>query len=195
MSLSAKELKFVGEVARGSSPRAAYKSVYNPKTDNNDSIRAMASRLMQRPGVREAIESVKRDMQADMVTSCVWDNRAAMIARISDARRLDCEIDRQLQGVEMELQGIEQNETLSDAEKLTLKGRTMQKSVIARTVQIKQTIYADLDKSIQGAQPDGEQPLFMQLLQLNPDSFGINEDPDEYAASTVKQSNTDKTAV
>jgi hypothetical protein len=194
MSLSARELKFVAEVARGSSPRVAYKSVYNPKTDNQDSIRAMASRIMQRPGVREAIESVKREMQADMITACVWDARAAMIARITDARRLDMEIDRQLQGIESELQGIESDETLPDSEKLKLKGRLMQRSVIARTVQIKQTIYADLDKSIQGAPTDGDQPLFMQLLQLNPDSICIQEDPDEYAASTATKPDIEKTA-
>jgi hypothetical protein len=180
MSLSSKELKFVSEVAHGASPRAAYKDVYCPKTDNNDSIRALASKIMRRPGVREAIEQIKEDLQAEMVASCVWDARAAMIARINDARRLDMEIERQLQGIDIEVQGIEQDETLPDSEKKKLKGRVMQRTVIARTVQIKQSIYADLDKSIVGVRPDDEPCLGERLLALR-DS--ITEDPDEYAAS------------
>ena len=184
MTLSAKELKFVAEVAHGSSPRAAYKAVYNPKTDNQDSIRALASKVMRRPGVREAIDTIKAEIQADMVASCVWDARAAMIARITDARRLDCEIDRQLHGIDIEVQGIDSDESLSDSEKLQRKGRIMQRSVIGRTVQIKQTIYADLDKSVAGVKSDDEPCLGERLLAL---SAAIDFDPDEYAENTQKK--------
>lgn len=183
MSLSAKEMKFVSEVAHGSSPRAAYKAVYNPKTENQDSIRSLASKIMRRPGVREAIDSIKAEIQADMVSSCVWDARAAMIARINDARRLDCEIERQLEGIDTEIQGIESDESLSDSEKKKLIGRVKQRNVIGRSVQIKQSIYADLDKSVAGNTDETTIPIGLQLLQLDPRDC-MQEDPDAYAVSS-----------
>lgn len=181
--MTPKELKFVSEVAHGSSPRVAYKAVFNPKTENQNSVRAMAAKIMRRPGVREAIDSIKAEIQADVVASCVWDARAAMIARINDTRRLDMEITRQLEGIDIEIQGIESDENLSDSEKKKLKGRVMQRNVIGRSVQIKQSIYADLDKSVAGKADETTIPIGLQLLQLDPRDC-IQEDPDAYAVSS-----------
>lgn len=174
MALSKKDQTFIGLIIKGDKPKSAYKVAYNPKTDNPDSLRSLASRTMRRPDIQSAIETALNDIQTETINAAIWDKRAATIQRVNDIRALNDEIDRQRKGIEMELDGIERNDI-----QLIQKGRVMQKPVVARTIQIKQTIYQDLDKT---ADTKGnELPLAYFLLTKAQDS--IKENPDDYKAN------------
>ena len=180
--LNRKQAQFVALIIQGTPSGDAYQAAFHPDTANRDSLRAMAARERRKPAVSEAIAKGLEALHADAVQGAIWTQRAAMVARIQDIGAIDAELQRRADGLQMEIDGIQADETLADARKKQLIGRAMQRPILGRDLlTAKQMIYAALDGH---AITDGaDQPISMaaRILQLSVDA--ITENPDDYCVN------------
>lgn len=188
--LSKKQSQFVALIIQGTPAGDAYLDAFHPDTSNRDSLRAMAARERRKPAVNEAITKGLEALHADAVQGAIWSQRAATVARIQDLGAIDAELQRRADGLQMEIDGIQADETLSDAKKAQLIGRAMQRPILGRDLlTAKQLIYAALDCSV--VTDGADQPISMaaRILQLSVDA--IKENPDDYCVNRPGNATTD----
>mgnify|MGYP003413172152 CR=1 FL=1 len=176
-TLNRKQVAFVNLIINGEPSSLAYKIAFQPKTDNPDSLRAMASRERRKDEVEAAIIDGLQEIKDDAVQGAIWSRRASIIARMNDLELIDQEIQRRQDGLEMEIQGIREG-FYGQHEKKEMIGRAMQRNLLGRELfAAKQMIYASLDAF------DGETVKQADLTASFVDSTDFDENPDEYAAN------------
>lgn len=124
------KMDFARRVIDGDPPCDAYRSIFGGDTLSTDTIRVYAARMMKDPLVSSTVSDALDAMRSDAIRSAVWTVRASIACRIDLIKTMKTEIARRRDGLDIELQGIDLDDTLSDAEKMTKKGQAMQKSVI-----------------------------------------------------------------
>jgi len=175
--LNKKQIAFVNMIINGEPSGLAYKAAFNPKTDNPDSLRAMASRERRKHEVEGAIIDGLQGIKDDAIQGALWNKRASIIARMNDLETIDLEIQRRQDGLELEIQGIQEG-IYCPAEKKELIGRAMQKNLLGRDLfATKRDIYADLDNFENESAKQSD--LTNQFLQAT----DFSENPNEYAAN------------
>lgn len=175
--LSKKQSEFVTHIIEGTPPGQAYKLAFAPKTDNADSLRAMASKERRKPEVNAAIEDGLQALKAEAIQGALWNFRASVISRMNDIETIDMEIQRRLDGLDMEIEGI-QAHWYAPSEKKQLIGKAMQRALIGRDLlATKQMIYASLDAMAGGSdRPESAAARFI-------DATTFDENPNDYAAT------------
>lgn len=145
MTLTDSQKEFVALVLQGRSPSDAYRQAYGG-TDNPDSIRSLASRVMRKPAVTQAIREGREAQKADAIASGVWSRRASIEYRIGLLTALEAETRRRADALREYCEGIDNDEVLSDAEKMQKKARARSRQIIGRdTVAAQLSILAALD--------------------------------------------------
>lgn len=179
--LSKKQAEFVAAIIQGTGAGEAYRQAFHPKTENADSLRAMASKERKKAEVAEAIANGLAAIAAEAIQGALWSERASIISRIQDIEAINAEIRRRLEGLSIEIEGINADETLSDAEKKQRIGKSMQRALIGRDlINAKQTIYAALDLLTASRNDTTQVPMFIELLNKSLENDPIN--PDDYTA-------------
>ena len=129
--LKRKEAAFVRLVLQGVPNQEAYKQAFGG-TDNPASVRSLVSRVLRRPNVAAAIHEGFERQHKDAIETGIWTRRASIVARLKVQEAIQTEIERRKEGLQKELDGIEADTTLTDADKEQRKGRAMQRPLISR---------------------------------------------------------------
>lgn len=144
-TMDAQESQFVEAVLQGRGASEAYRQAYGG-TDNPDSIRSAASRVMRRPAVADAIRAGREAQKADAIASGIWTRRASIQYRIGLLSAIEAETARRYKAMQAYCEAIDADEVLSDAEKAQKKALAMSKPIVGRdTVSAQLSILAALD--------------------------------------------------
>lgn len=144
-TMDAQERQFVEAVLQGYGAGEAYRRAFGG-TDNADSVRSAASRVMRRPAVADAIRAGREAQKADAIASGVWSRRASIQYRIGLLSAIEAETARRYKAMQAYCEGIDADETLAPAEKAQKKALAMSKPIVGRdTVSAQLSILAALD--------------------------------------------------
>lgn len=131
--LTPKQIQFVAFILAGNSPAQSYMAAFQG-TQKKDSARSLASREMRKPEVAAAIREELEAQRSDMIEAGLWSFRTSIAYRLQMLRDLEMEKERRREGLQRELEGIEGDEDLTEAQKAQKAGRLMQRPVIGREI-------------------------------------------------------------
>lgn len=187
MSMTKKQSAFVAYIIEGESAANAYKKAFEPGTSNPDSLRSLASRERRRPEVADAIADGLRRLKNEAIEGALWNRRASIVARMNDLAAIEDENARRLDGLNMEIDGIRASVTLTDAEKMQLIGRAMQRPLVSRDIiAAKLAIYDTLD-GMSETETDAAAKYANEFVRAT--TFDV--DPTAYAANITRMSETE----